>query len=83
MPTVLRGIVKWFHDKKGYGFLIPDESSKKDIGDKEIFIHYSNIVMPGHKTLTQGQEVYFEYGDGRNGPQAKNVRPVETGSAKA
>lgn len=63
---LLNGVVKWFNDAKGYGFIATDEG-------KDIFVHYSAIVMEGRKTLFEGQQVEFEIADGPNGPQAANV----------
>ena len=60
------GVVKWFNDAKGYGFIATDE-------DKDIFVHYSAIVMEGRKSLREGQQVEFEIADGPKGPQASNV----------
>jgi CspA family cold shock protein len=64
------GTVKWFNDQKGYGFIAPD-----DAGD-DLFIHHSNIVMEGYRSLQEGQKVQFEPAQGRKGPEATNVRPV-------
>ena len=50
------GIVKWFNNAKGYGFILPDE------GSGDVFAHYSAIVMEGYKTLKAGQPVKFEVG---------------------
>lgn len=50
----MKGTVKWFNDKKGYGF-ITDEATKEDY-----FVHYSSIVGDGHKALKEGQAVSFE-----------------------
>lgn len=63
---MLQGVVKWFNDAKGYGFIATDEG-------KDIFVHYSAIVMDGRKTLKEGQEVEFEISEGPKGPQAANV----------
>jgi cold shock protein len=63
LPT---GIVKWFNDAKGYGFISTDEG-------KDLFVHYSAINMDGRKTLFEGQQVEFEVSDGPKGPQAANV----------
>lgn len=61
-----RGTVKWFNEKKGYGFL--------NAGlDKDIFVHYSNISGDGFKTLQQDEEVEFEVQEGPKGPTAFNV----------
>ena len=64
------GTVKWFNEKKGYGFIVPDE------GGEDLFIHHSNIQMEGFKTLHEGQQVEFEAGEGKKGPEALNVRPT-------
>jgi CspA family cold shock protein len=71
---MLQGEVKWFNDKKGFGFLIADASNSAATSGKDVFVHFSNIQMEGHKTLKQGQKVEFEFGEGLNGPQALNVR---------
>lgn len=63
LPT---GVVKWFNDAKGYGFISTEEG-------KDIFVHYSAINMAGRKTLFEGQQVEFEVTDGPKGPQASNV----------
>ncbi len=64
------GTVKWFNDKKGYGFITPDE------GGDDLFIHHSNIVMEGFKTLRDGQRVEYEAGQGKKGPEATKVVPM-------
>lgn len=63
------GRVKWFNDKKGFGFI------SRDDGD-DVFVHFSEISMDGFKTLSENQEVTFEIKDGPRGPQAINVRPI-------
>lgn len=65
MPT---GTVKWFNNRKGYGFLVPDEQS-----DEDVFIHYSSIEMEGFKTLSEGQKINFELADGPKGLHATNI----------
>ncbi|MDY6831833.1 MAG: cold-shock protein [Thermodesulfobacteriota bacterium] len=60
------GIVKWFNEKKGFGFIEVDESN-------DVFVHYSAIAMPGFKTLSEGDRVSFEIEDTDRGPAAKNV----------
>ncbi len=65
-----RGTVKWFSEKKGYGFI-----SRED-GD-DIFVHYSAIKREGFKTLHEGDEVEFEISEGEKGLQATDVMPVE------
>jgi CspA family cold shock protein len=63
------GTVKFFNNDKGFGFI-----SRED-GD-DIFVHFSNIVGDGHRSLSDGQQVEFEVGPGRKGDEAKNVRPL-------
>ena len=60
------GVVKWFSNQKGYGFI-------QTIDGEDIFVHFSAIQGDGFKTLTQGQEVEFEVSEGLKGPQAANV----------
>jgi len=62
------GVVKWFNDSKGYGFITPDE------GGKDLFVHHSAILMEGFKTLSEGDRVEYEATEGPKGPQASNVR---------
>ncbi len=70
----MRGTVKFFSEEKGYGFISKAEVTD---GDKpDVFVHYSQIEGDGFKTLSQGQEVEFEVGSGRKGPEAQNVRVV-------
>ena len=66
---MINGKVKWFDGKKGYGF-VSDTTS----GDKDYFVHFSDIQIDGYKTLTEGQEVTFEIGEGKQGEVAKNVK---------
>ena len=65
-----QGKVKWFDSKKGYGFV----SNESD--DKDYFVHFSEIQSDEFKTLTEGQEVTFEIGEGAKGVVAKNVIAV-------
>jgi len=62
------GKVKWFNERKGYGFI-----EKDDGGD--VFVHYSAITGDGFRTLYEGQRVSFEIEDGQKGPAATNVKP--------
>lgn len=62
------GTVKWFNDAKGFGFIVPQE------GDEDIFVHHTNIVGTGFKTLAEGQQVSFEMERGQKGLSATNVQ---------
>ncbi|AQZ68344.1 cold-shock protein [Nonomuraea wenchangensis] len=64
-----QGTVKWFNADKGYGFIAVD-------GGKDVFVHYSAILMDGYRSLEQGQRVEFEITQGQKGPQAESVRAV-------
>jgi CspA family cold shock protein len=64
------GTVKWFSDKKGYGFIAQEKTGQ------DIFVHYSSIEMDGFRTLEEGQQVIFEVEAGERGPVAKNVKKM-------
>ncbi len=68
--SMATGKVKWFSDAKGYGFIQTDDST---MAGKDIFVHYSEIVKDGYKSLAQGQDVEFELMDTPKGLQAKKV----------
>ena len=63
------GTVKWFNEKKGFGFIVHDDGG-------DIFVHYSSIDMPGFKKLMEGDRVSFEIKEGDRGPQAANVKKI-------
>ncbi len=63
------GTVKWFNESKGFGFI------SQDSGGDDVFVHFSAIQGSGFKTLTEGQKVTFEIGQGPKGPSANNVVP--------
>ncbi len=65
----IAGIVKWFNDAKGYGFIEP-----KDLGD--VLVHYSAITMEGYKTLPENQQVTFILVRTEKGLQARDVRVI-------
>ena len=68
----MKGTVKFFHSYRGWGFLTDSEG-------KDVFIHHSNIVMDGFRTLDEGDYVSFELGAGNDGKaQAVNVTPILT-----
>jgi len=64
-----RGVIKYFNDHKGYGFI---ESEAKD----RIFVHFSSIRKGGYKTLKEGEEVWFDVGESQRGVEAFNVRKL-------
>lgn len=61
------GIVKWFNEKKGFGFIEQEEGP-------DVFVHFSGITGDGFKTLNEGDRVTFEIQDGQKGPAAVNVQ---------
>ena len=63
------GIVKWFNDQKGYGFI-------EQKNGEDLFVHYSAIVGSGFRTLAEGDRVSFDVGEGKKGPTAENVRKL-------
>jgi len=66
---VYTGKVKWFDEKKGYGFI------EREDGD-DVFVHFSALQQEGFKTLEEGQEVEFEIVEGDRGPQAESVEVI-------
>ena len=66
MPT---GRVKWFNERKGFGFISRDDG-------EDVFVHFSEIKVDGFKTLVENQEVSFEIKEGPKGLQAANVQAL-------
>ncbi|WP_417580527.1 cold shock domain-containing protein [Nitrincola sp.] len=66
------GIVKWFNNAKGYGFILSEAF------DEELFAHFSAIVADGYKSLKAGQTVEFETQNGPKGLHAINIKPLDT-----
>ncbi|ASC68570.1 cold-shock protein [Achromobacter denitrificans] len=65
------GIVKWFNDAKGFGFIMPEN------GGKDLFAHFSEIVSDdGHKVLVENQRVSYVTAEGAKGPQATKIRAL-------
>ena len=64
------GTVKWFNDAKGYGFIAPEG------GGKDLFVHHTNIVGDGFKSLRENARVEYEAREGQKGPEATNVQLV-------
>jgi cold shock protein len=64
-----KGTVKWFNEKKGFGFLSHDDGT-------DLFVHYSGIIGNGFKTLNEGDRVEFEVEQGDKGPRAVQVRAI-------
>ncbi|HJQ38070.1 MAG TPA: cold-shock protein [Thermoanaerobaculia bacterium] len=66
------GVVKWFNNDKGYGFI------KRNTGE-DVFVHHSSIQASGYRTLNEGERVEFDVKQGPKGLQAENVRRAEGG----
>jgi cold shock protein len=64
------GMVKWFSEKKGYGFIAPDD------GGEDLFVYYTSIEGSGFRSLDEGERVSYETVESRRGIQANNVRKL-------
>jgi len=67
----ISGTVKWFNDRKGFGFLTRED------GEKDCFVHFSSIQGDGYRSLREGERVEFDMVDGEKGPAAENVTRLE------
>lgn len=65
----MKGTVKWFNDKKGYGFIENEDGS-------DVFVHFSAVQSAGYKSLNEGQRVEYDVVDGPRGQQASNVQMI-------
>jgi CspA family cold shock protein len=64
-----QGVVKWFNDDKGYGFIVREHGA-------DVFVHHAAIISEGRRSLSEGDRVEFEVVEGPKGLQAKNVRKI-------
>lgn len=64
-----KGVIKFFNDNKGYGFIESDDSAP-------VFVHFSSIVQGGYRTLREGEEVYFDIKHSQRGLEAVNVQKI-------
>lgn len=67
MAEEVTGVVKWFSNQKGYGFIT------RENGGKDVFVHHTAIAGDGYKTLAEGQKVKFQIAHSEKGDQASNV----------
>ncbi|MBY6063669.1 cold-shock protein [Pseudidiomarina sediminum] len=67
MSNTVNGVVKWFNEAKGFGFI------EQPNGGADVFAHFSAIASEGFKTLAEGQRVSFSVTQGPKGPQAENI----------
>ncbi|MFC1852385.1 cold-shock protein [candidate division CSSED10-310 bacterium] len=63
------GVVKWFNEKKGFGFIEQEDGT-------DVFVHYTGIAGTGFKSIREGDRVSFDIEQGEKGPAAKNVKVV-------
>lgn len=68
--SVTTGVVKWFNNTKGFGFITADGR------DNDIFVHYSAIVGSGYRSLAEGDRVQFVIAQGAKGEEARNVEKI-------
>lgn len=77
MSERINGVVKWFSNERGFGFVLAEEDDGKEEGSGEYFAHFSSIIMEGYKTLKAGQKVSFELLETEKGVQATNIMVEE------
>ncbi|MBP3728811.1 MAG: cold shock domain-containing protein [Lachnospiraceae bacterium] len=65
----MKGTIKWFNNQKGYGFITDEDG-------RDVFVHFSGLVMDGYKTIEEGAAVEFEMTEGEKGPQAVQVTRI-------
>lgn len=65
----MQGTVKFFNNEKGFGFITRE-------GGPDVFVHHSNIVGTGYRSLDEGQQVEFDIAPGRKGDEAQNVKAI-------
>lgn len=65
----MKGKVKWFNPQKGFGFICAEDG-------KDVFVHFSGLLVDGFKTIEEGADVEFEVTEGAKGPQAVNVKKI-------
>ena len=70
--TIIKGTVKWFSNKKGFGFI------EREDKQKDAFVHVSAVKSAGMKHLNEGQKLEFELQDGAKGPSAVNLKAIES-----
>jgi CspA family cold shock protein len=75
IPAVQEGVVKFFSNEKGFGFI-------RCLSGAEIFVHYSDIDCEGYRSLTEGEPVEFEIAESPKGPKAINVRSLDSTTAE-
>jgi CspA family cold shock protein len=66
----MQGVVKWFNNTKGYGFI------KVDGREADVFVHYTAITATGYRSLNEGDRVTFTLEQGQKGPEARNVSKI-------
>src|SRR3954466_15454471 len=70
-----QGIVKWFNDAKGYGFIVRERGA-------DVFVHHASIIAEGFRTLSEGDRVSFDVVEGPKGIQAKNRVKISSASSR-